>query len=364
MAYIKFENIHKNFGDNHVLKGINLEIEKGELVTLLGPSGCGKSTLLRCLSGLEDVTEGKIFLDGKDITLESPKKRQIGMVFQQYSLFPNLTAGQNVAFGLKIKKMDKKQIEEKVGTVLELVGLSDKKNQFPNSLSGGQQQRVALARAIVMEPKVLLLDEPLSAIDALLRRNLQTEIRRIQKQLEITTVFVTHDQEEAMVMSDTIHLFNNGNVEQSGSPVEIYTHPATYFAASFIGRYNVIETERFDRKGKLGFSKNWLAIRPETIKIIHEEKELPFEKEIVENSYNGEKTAEGKVQSEIVKTPQTVEMTGVVMERVTHGNIVAYVVKTEELSLKVDCLFGGGRQMEPGDHVRLTIQCSDIIELQ
>lgn len=130
MAYIKFENIHKNFGDNHVLKGINLEIEKGELVTLLGPSGCGKSTLLRCLSGLEDVTEGKIFLDGKDITLESPKKRQIGMVFQQYSLFPNLTAGQNVAFGLKIKKMDKKQIEEKVGTVLELVGLSDKKISF------------------------------------------------------------------------------------------------------------------------------------------------------------------------------------------------------------------------------------------
>lgn len=357
MAYIRFENIHKKFGENHVLKGIDLEIEKGQLVTLLGPSGCGKSTLLRCLSGLETVTEGRIFLDGKDITQESPKKREIGMVFQQYSLFPNLTVGQNVAFGLKIKKMDRKLIEEKTGTVLELVGLSDKENQYPSSLSGGQQQRVALARAIVMEPKVLLLDEPLSAIDALLRRNLQSEIRRIQRRLEITTVFVTHDQEEAMVMSDTIHLFNNGKIEQSGSPVEIYTRPATFFAASFIGRYNVIETERFDREGKFGFSKPWIAVRPETVQIMPEE------------SYGG-KNFEGLVKIEEIRGTDSgtaadgIVMNGIVTERVTHGNIIAYVVKAEGLSLKADCLFGGERQMEPGERVILTIRRSDMIEIQ
>ena len=166
MSYIKFENIIKTFGKNEVLKNINLEIEKGQLVTLLGPSGCGKSTLLRCLSGLESVTSGHIYLDGKDVTDVNPKDRDIGMVFQQYSLFPNMTVEQNVAFGLKLKRMPKEQILTKVGEMLEIVGMSDKRDCYPSQLSGGQQQRAALARAIVMEPKVLLLDEPLSAIDA------------------------------------------------------------------------------------------------------------------------------------------------------------------------------------------------------
>ncbi|MBQ5756976.1 MAG: ABC transporter ATP-binding protein [Clostridia bacterium] len=164
MSYIHFEHINKFFGTNHVLKDITLDIEQGELVTFLGPSGCGKSTLLRCLSGLEQVTSGKIFLDGKDVTEVSPRKRGCGMVFQQYSLFPNMTVAQNVAFGLKMQKMPKAQIEKKVKEMLEIVGLSEKIDQYPRSLSGGQQQRVALARALVVEPKVLLLDEPLSAL--------------------------------------------------------------------------------------------------------------------------------------------------------------------------------------------------------
>ena len=218
MAFIEFKNIHKYFGENHVLKGINLNIEEGEFVTLLGSSGCGKSTLLRCLSGLETVSEGEIWLDGVNITDFEPKKRQIGMVFQQYSLFPNMTVGQNVAFGLQMQKKDKKFIEEKVKKTLALVNLSDAINKYPRELSGGMQQRVALARAIVTEPRVLLLDEPLSAIDALLRRELQIQIRHIQQELKITAIFVTHDQEEAMVMSDTIYLFNGGQVEQSGTP--------------------------------------------------------------------------------------------------------------------------------------------------
>lgn len=168
MPYIHFDHVNKYFGQNHVLKDISLEIEQGELVTFLGPSGCGKSTLLRCLSGLEAVTDGKIYLDGKDITDLEPKRRGVGMVFQQYSLFPNLTVGQNVAFGLKIQKKNKDEIQRRVQEMLEIVGLSEKINYYPRQLSGGQQQRVALARALVTEPKVLLLDEPLSAIDALL----------------------------------------------------------------------------------------------------------------------------------------------------------------------------------------------------
>ena len=202
MGYIHFEDVKKDFGQNHVLKGITLDIEKGHLVTLLGPSGCGKSTLLRCLAGLEEVTSGTVSLDGRDITHVSPRERGIGMVFQQYSLFPNMTVAQNVAFGLNMKKVDKETTHRTVAEMLRIVGLDDKAEHYPSQLSGGQQQRVALARAIVTEPKVLLLDEPLSAIDAKLRRNLQVEIRRIQQDFGMTTIFVTHDQDEAMVMSD------------------------------------------------------------------------------------------------------------------------------------------------------------------
>jgi putative spermidine/putrescine transport system ATP-binding protein len=245
MAYIEFTNVNKFFGENHVLKDINLNVEYGELVTLLGPSGCGKSTLLRCLAGLETVSSGRIFLAKFEITKLEPQHREVGMVFQQYSLFPNMTAAQNTAFGLKIQGMSKKKIEEKVDAVLDIVGLRDRAKYYPRQLSGGQQQRVALARAIVMEPKVLLLDEPLSAIDAMLRRSLQIEIRRIQRTLNITTPFVTHDQDEAMVMSDRIHLFNVGQIEQSGPPTELYTRPKSKFAASFIGHYNIIAAADF-----------------------------------------------------------------------------------------------------------------------
>ena len=203
MGYIEFHNVKKSFGNNEVLKGLTLEVEQGELVTLLGPSGCGKSTLLRCLAGLEEVTEGNIILDGTDITGVDPRKRHIRMVFQHYSLFPNMTVEQNVAFGLKLKKEPADQIEESVRSILDTVGLAAQAGQYPSQLSGGQQQRAALARALVTRPKVLLLDEPLSAIDALLRHKLQIEIRRIQKEFGSNAIFVTHEQDEARVMADT-----------------------------------------------------------------------------------------------------------------------------------------------------------------
>ena len=251
MSYIEFKDICKSYdGENQILKSINLNIEKGELVTLLGPSGCGKSTLLRSLAGLEQISSGKIILDGEDITNVPVQKRGIGMVFQQYSLFQNMNVEDNIAFGLKISKVAKKEIDERVKRVIEMVDLKGKEKRYPDQLSGGQQQRVAIARAIVMEPKVLLLDEPLSAIDAKLRRELQEKIKRVQKELKITTVFVTHDQDEAMIMSDKIHLMNQGIIEQSGNPVELYTHPVSKFAAEFIGHYNILSKEQLIKLSK------------------------------------------------------------------------------------------------------------------
>ena len=239
MGYIRFENIVKNFGDTQVLKNISLDIEKGQLVTLLGPSGCGKSTLLRCLAGLERVTSGKVWLDGKDITNEEPRKRDIGMVFQQYSLFPNLTVEKNVAFGLQLKKMPKNQIDTKVKEMLEIVGLGDKGKSYPSQLPGGQQQRAALARAIVTEPKVLLLDEPLGALDLKLRQDMQYELIRLKNELGITFIYVTHDQEEALTMSDTIVVMNQGYIQQIGTPEDIYNEPENAFVADFIGDSNI-----------------------------------------------------------------------------------------------------------------------------
>ena len=337
MSYIEFKNIHKRFGDAHVLRGIDLHIEQGEFVTLLGPSGCGKSTLLRCFSGLETVSEGEIYLDGVNITNFTPKQRKIGMVFQQYSLFPNMTVRQNVAFGLPIQKKEKSYIEEKVKEVLDIVGLSEKINQYPRQLSGGQQQRVALARAIVMEPKVLLLDEPLSAIDALLRRNLQIEIRRIQQKLKITAIFVTHDQEEAMVMSDTIHLFNVGQIEQSGSPEEIYACPKTKFAANFIGHYNILETAAMKKVVTVETGSEFVAIRPEAVRISAED-----------GGSDG----------------QAVRMKGKITGAMSRGTTVAYTVDCGGLEINADVLFSPNGRLGMGEEVYLQIPKKDILELR
>ena len=326
MAYILFEKVNKYFGSNHVLRDIQLEVEQGELVTLLGPSGCGKSTLLRCLAGLEEVSSGKIYLDQKDITHVPVKDRGIGMVFQQYSLFPNLTVAQNVAFGLQIQRMNKTVISQKVKNVLEIVGLADKTDCYPHQLSGGQQQRVALARAIVMEPKVLLLDEPLSAIDALLRRNLQIEIRRIQQELKITTLFVTHDQDEAMVMSDHIHLFNVGRIEQSGTPVELYTKPSTGFAANFIGHYNILDAEAFQRLTGSKVDCEHVAFRPEVMELNHPESG--------EDAYH----FQGEVETSL-----------------PHGSILRYTVVKDSQAVDVDVLFRSGEPLPQGEKVTVTL---------
>ncbi|CAH2214577.1 ABC transporter ATP-binding protein [Tepidibacter aestuarii] len=267
MSYLNIKDVEKSFGDLKVLKKTSLNIEKGKLITLLGPSGSGKSTLLRSIAGLESIDSGSIIVDGEDITSKEPKDRDVGMVFQQYVLFPNMTVYDNIAFGLKLKKMDKKTIDKKVKEVLSLVELSDKANSYPHQLSGGQQQRVALARSIILEPKILLFDEPLSALDRKIRKNLQVQIKKIQRELDITSVFVTHDQEEAMIISDEIYLMNNGEIEQKGSPQELYNNPKTSFVAKFIGTYNVFSKDVFEQYFKKNINAEEVAIRPEVIQI-------------------------------------------------------------------------------------------------
>jgi iron(III) transport system ATP-binding protein len=245
--YLELKNITKvfpprgNVAEVTAVRDVNLEIQKGELVTLLGPSGCGKTTTLRMIAGFEFPTSGTIILDGQEINSLPTHKRDMSMVFQSYAIFPHLTVFENIAYGLNVKKMDKQVIREKVNSVLDLVHLEGFGDRAPGQLSGGQQQRVALARALVMEPKVLLMDEPLSNLDAKLREEMRTEIRRIQKRLNITSVYVTHDQIEAMTLSDKIVVMNEGLIEQIGSPVEVYRLPQSRFVANFIGRANFVQ---------------------------------------------------------------------------------------------------------------------------
>lgn len=245
MAFVELNDIRVSYdGKTNILEDLQLSIENGELVSLLGPSGCGKTTTLRVIAGLIQPNDGTFTVDGKDLTHVPVHKRQFGMVFQSYALFPHLTIYENVAFGLKMQKLDKQTIKDKVTQMLEVTGLDELANRYPKQLSGGQRQRVALARALVIEPQLLLLDEPLSNLDAKLRVSMRTEIKRIQRQLGITTVFVTHDQEECFSISDKVAVMNKGVIEQFASPEEIYQRPRTEFVARFIGFENFIDLKQ------------------------------------------------------------------------------------------------------------------------
>ncbi|NOV01223.1 putative 2-aminoethylphosphonate ABC transporter ATP-binding protein [Paenibacillus planticolens] len=262
-AYLSIQGVNKTFGSFSALKNIHIDIQKNEFICLLGPSGCGKTTLLRIIAGLEKPTQGRIIVGGKDITALPPAKRNFGMVFQSYALFPNLTAYQNVAYGLQGKKLSKKEIDEKVREGLSLVDLLHLHDRYPAQMSGGQQQRVALARAIVLSPDFLLLDEPLSALDAKVRVKLREQICDLQDKLGITTVMVTHDQEEALTMADRIVVMKNSEVVQMGTPEQVYEQPNSAFVADFIGSINFLENRQ---QAELS-PKGSLAIRPEHIRL-------------------------------------------------------------------------------------------------
>lgn len=275
------KNINKHFGSLVAVNNVNLEIEPGEFLCFLGPSGCGKTTLLRIITGFEQPSSGTIEYNGQIINDIIPQKRDFGIVFQSYALFPNMTVEQNVAFGLKMRKMPKPQINERVSEILKLVGLTEWKTHYPAQLSGGQQQRVALGRAIAIKPKVLLLDEPLSALDAKIRVKLRSVIKRLQQDLGITMIYVTHDQEEALSMADRVAIMKDGDIQQIGSPWEIYKSPTSSFVAGFVGTSNFMTGKKEGEKISVGgysLSVNgsekikqdtvYLAIRPEKILMI------------------------------------------------------------------------------------------------
>jgi putative spermidine/putrescine transport system ATP-binding protein len=290
MTHLALSNISKRFGDNSVVSDFNLDVEKGEFVSFLGPSGCGKTTTLRMVAGFEIPTTGKVILDDADLTNRAPNQRNVGMVFQAYALFPNMTVAQNIGFGLQIRRESAQAIKERVGEMLSLIHLEDRGGSYPYQLSGGQQQRVALARALANRPQVLLLDEPLSALDAKIRVSLRAEIRAIQKKLGITAIYVTHDQEEALSISDRIVVMYDGRIEQVGTPFEIYNFPTTAFVASFVGTLNTTEAEVIDPKaqtlrlegqqlqaasgleGKRIGDKTRIAIRPERFNFVSVER--------------------------------------------------------------------------------------------
>lgn len=322
MDFIVGKNLEKKYDKLPVFKDINFNIKKGEFITLLGPSGCGKSTLLRCIAGLNEINGGDIYIEGENVTEKSAKDRGIGMVFQNYALFPNMTVFENIAFGLEMKKMRKSYIEVKVSEMLKLVHLEDKRDCYPDQLSGGQKQRVAIARSLATEPKILLLDEPLSALDAKVRKSLREQLKEIQKKTNVTTIFVTHDQEEALTISDRVFIMDKGNIVQVGTPEEIYTNPKTVFMAQFIGNYNILkEDETKTVFGNEIFGN--IAIRPEAIYIRE-----------IERNYN--------LDNFIIKK-------GTVKDFSILGNVIRYFVECKGKSLRVDVLNRGeGKLYEVG----------------
>ncbi|MEC1375876.1 ABC transporter ATP-binding protein [Heyndrickxia oleronia] len=308
MSYLSLQDIVKSFNQVEVVKQLSLDIQQGELISFLGPSGCGKTTTLNMIAGFLDVDGGRIMVDGAPVHLLPPNKREMGMVFQNYALFPHMTVFNNVAYGLKLRKVPNNEIKIRVAEALEMVRLSAYENRYPRELSGGQQQRVSLARALVVKPKVLLLDEPLSNLDAKLRQEMREEIVTIQKQVKITTIFVTHDQEEALAISDRIAVMNEGCIEQVDDPTTIYNHPKTDFVSKFIGEVNqvqgnVLETfennvckisfygnEQFVPVQTSGNKEMSFFIRPERIKISQEEGGNSFQTRVERKIFLGSKT--------------------------------------------------------------------------
>ncbi len=309
MSDLKIKNIYKKYGKTQILNGLSLDVKEGELVTLLGPSGCGKTTTLRCITGFLNPDRGNILIGDRDITDIPPEKRGIGLVFQNYALWPHMTISENLSFGLKLRGMENSRIEEKVREGLSIVKLDGYGDRYPRQLSGGQQQRVALARAIVLEPDILLLDEPLSNLDALLREQMRFEIGQIHRKYGITTVYVTHDQTEAMVISDKIVILDRGEIMQEGAPADIYSNPANRFVAGFMGTTNfipasvrenngrnyVMSTERGRLikcfgSGSISAGKGEIAVRPENITFCpsSEAGENVFDAKVTRASYTGD----------------------------------------------------------------------------
>ncbi|HBZ14309.1 ABC transporter ATP-binding protein [Pantoea sp. NPDC088449] len=326
MSYLNVTQLNKSYGPTSIFENIDFSAEEGEFVTLLGPSGCGKSTLLRCIAGLTDVDSGKVLLQGQDLVPLPPQKRTIGMVFQSYALFPNMTVEKNVAFGLKMQKLPSSDIQKRVMEVLALVELTDFARRYPHQLSGGQCQRVALARSLVTRPRLLLLDEPLSALDARIRRHLREQIRNIQRELKLTTIFVTHDQEEALTLSDRIVLMNRGKIVQNGNAEMLYTQPADLFAAGFMGNFNLLSAEEATQLTGQAFSGQ-VAIRPESIQLCAPQAGIP----------------------------------ATILSHSLLGNVIRYRVRAQNIELSIDVLNRSVADLHPaGMQIGLQLEMSTL----
>ena len=349
--FLALTGIRKTFGAEVAVKDFNLKVERGELVTFLGPSGCGKTTTLRMIAGFETPTEGSIRIDGRDVTHLSARRRAIGMVFQAYALFPNMTVERNIAFGLKVAGKAAAEIKARVDEMLALIKLSDLARRFPHQLSGGQQQRVSLARALAPSPRMLLLDEPLSALDARIRAGLREEIRALQQKLGITTIFVTHDQEEALSISDRIVVMNEGAIEQIGSPGDIYNRPRTRFVASFVGTLNTLEGVVVDPvEGAIRVGQTMLRARG-----------------VIEGAKAGETRALA-LRPEALRLGPPADgdnpLTGVIEDATFLGAIVRLRVRIDGGALLVDAFNSNGASFpEPGDKVNVSFSPNDLIVL-
>ena len=338
---IEIKNINVSYGSNHVLKEVSLNIENKDFYTFLGPSGCGKTTLLRLIAGFEKSSSGELFIDGKEVSNLNPWERDVGMVFQNYALWPHMTVYKNISFGLEEKKLDKKEIKNRVDEVLELVDLKDLSGRYPFQLSGGQQQRVALARTLVVKPKVLLLDEPLSNLDAKLRVQMRKELQDLHKKIGITSIFVTHDQEEANSMSTNLAILNEGVVQQVGKPVDLYNNPENIFVANFLGTTNVID----------GTFKNNNFTSSEGLEI----------KNIIDD----------KKGTNILLRPQNLYLhgnnndfqnfEGIVINQEFLGNIVRYTVDVKNHLLIVDSLHEVNKKIySPNEKIKIYLDPSKI----
>jgi putative spermidine/putrescine transport system ATP-binding protein len=352
MTFLELQSVRKQFTSNVVVHDFNLTVARGEFISFLGPSGCGKTTTLRMIAGFETPTGGAISIDGKDVTGLRPNQRNVGMVFQSYALFPNLTVAENIAFGLKVAKRPKEEITARVVEMLKMIKLPQLADRYPYQLSGGQQQRVALARAIAGKPKVLLLDEPLSALDAKIRISLRAEIRALQQDLGITTIYVTHDQEEALSMSDRVVVMSEGRIEQVGAPFEVYNYPRTRFVASFVGTLNVLEGKILD---------------PEKGRIAIDGQEIRAVRGVVD-------AAAGDVRS-VALRPEAIilngegggrnEIRGTIDEVSFLGAVVRIRVRIAENSISLDT-FNSATTPPPkrGDQVTLSFAPEDVLMLE
>jgi iron(III) transport system ATP-binding protein len=346
---IVLKNVSKYFGKVCALDDIDLELARGTLTTLLGPSGCGKTTLLRLVSGLETVTSGEIWFGEENVTELSATRRDVGMVFQSYALFPHMTVAQNVGYGLSVLKTEPEEIKARVSEVLQMVDMDGYQDRYPDELSGGQQQRVAVARAMVLRPKVLLFDEPLSNIDSKLRRSMRNDIRRLQQESGITSIYVTHDQAEALAVSDDIILIRDGAIEQKGPPQSLYYNPETSFVANFIGESNVVDAELKGNNGERELIIGDAQIRLDSGKTSSFQNgpvKLSLRPEIIEIFEAG------------LPTPQT--LSGVIVQRAYMGPVIEYSVKTEAGTLFTR-VPAHSSQFEIADMVAVNIRPEEII---